>query len=171
MLSCAPHSMSMAVIGILALLPAAAQAGQIWLGGMDTVTAADREGVGQEPRGTYARLDFMDLLRPNAPWTRTASMMQVFQSSTQFLHRSTDDQLSTVINDLHRRHIALGMRGEIMSRESQAQCGAGVPGNTGINVWRTIVNRVARLGGKIGHYNINKQATACNYTIDELVRT
>jgi hypothetical protein len=72
-------------------------------------------------------------------------------------------------------------RGEIMSRESQDQCGAGVPGNTGINVWRTIVNRVGHLGGKIeyvafdgpvafGHYNINKQATACNYTIKELVR-
>jgi hypothetical protein len=40
---------------------------------------------------------------------------------------------------------------------------------------------VARLDGKIdyvyfdepvafGHYNINKQATACNYTIEELVR-
>jgi hypothetical protein len=181
MLSYARYSRSMAVIGTLALPPAAAQAGQIWLGGMDTVTAADREGVGEEPRGTYARLDFMDLFRPNAPWARTAAMINVFQSSTQFLHRSTDDQLSAVINDLRRRHIALGMEGEIMSRESQTQCGAGVPGNTGINVWRTIVSRVAHLGGKIeyvafdgpvafGHYNINKQATACNYTIDELVR-
>jgi hypothetical protein len=43
------------------------------------------------------------------------------------------------------------------------------------------VDRVARLGGRIdyvyfdepvafGHYNVNKQATACNYTIEELVR-
>jgi hypothetical protein len=42
--------MSMAVIGtvigVLALVPAAAQAGQIWFGGMDT--AADREPVGGE---------------------------------------------------------------------------------------------------------------------------
>jgi hypothetical protein len=170
MQSCARRSILMAVVGSL-LLPAAAQAGQVWFGGVDPVVAADREGVGEDPRGTYAANDFMDLFRPNAPWARASSRIQVFQVSTQFLHRSTDDQLSAVINDLRRRHIALGMEGEIMSRESQAQCGAGVPGNTGINVWRTIVNRVARLGGKIGHYNINKQATACNYTIDELVRT
>jgi hypothetical protein len=45
--------MTMAVIGTLALLPAAAQAGQIWFGGMDVVIAADREQAGQEPRGTY----------------------------------------------------------------------------------------------------------------------
>jgi hypothetical protein len=52
MLSCARHSMSMAVIGTLALLPAAAQAGQIWFGGVDPVVAADREGVGMDPPGT-----------------------------------------------------------------------------------------------------------------------
>jgi hypothetical protein len=147
---------------------------------MDTVTAADRERVGgEEPKGTYAGLDFMDLFRPNAPWTRAASMIQVFEVSTQFLHRSTDDQLSAVINELRRRHIALGMEAEIMADDPAHPCGAGVPGHTGI--WRTLVNRVARLGGKIeyvafdgsvafGHYNINKQATACNYTIEELVQ-
>jgi hypothetical protein len=185
MRSCARHSMSMAVIGTvigtLALPPPAAQAGQIWFGGMDPVTTADRERVGMDPRGTYATNDFMDLFRPNAPWTRTASMIQVFSVSTQFLHRSTDDQLSTVINDLRRRHIALGVSGEIMADDPAHPCGAGIPGHTSNAVWRTIVGRVTRLGGKIdyvefdepvafGHYNINRQSTACNYTIEELVR-
>jgi hypothetical protein len=98
--------------------------------------------------------------------------------SAQFLHRSTDDQLSTVINDLRRRHIALGMSGEIMQ---QSRCSQGIPGSTDISVWRTVVDRVTRLGGKIehvefdspvafGHYNILKKDTACNYTIEELVR-
>jgi hypothetical protein len=169
------------VIGTLALPPAAALAGQIWFGGMDPVVTADRERVGNDPPGTYAGNDFMDLFQPSAPWTRTATTIQVFKVSTQFLHRSTDEQLSTVINDLRRRHIALAVEAEIMSRESQTQCGAGIPGNTGINVWRTIVNRVARLGGKIedvafdepvafGHYNALRKDTACNYTIEELVR-
>ena len=181
MLSCARRSMSMAVIGTLALPPAAAQAGQIWFGGMDPVVAADRERVGNDPKGTYAGLDFMNLFQPNAPWTRRALTIQVFKVSTQFLHRSTDEQLSTVINDLRRRHVALAVEAEIMSRESQTQCGAGIPGNTGINVWRTIVDRVAHLGGKIdyvafdepvafGHYNALRKDTACNYTIEELVR-
>jgi hypothetical protein len=168
----------MAVIGTLALLPEAAHAGQIWFGGMDPVVAADRERAGQDPKGTYAANDFMNLFRPDAPWTRAASKIQVFQSSTQFLHRSTDEQLSTVINDLRRRHIALGLEGEIMQA---SQCSQGIPGFTGINVWRIVVDRVARLGGKIeyvafdgpvafGHYNALKKDTACKYTIEELVR-
>jgi hypothetical protein len=61
MLSFARHSMSMAVIGTLALLPAAVQAAQIWFGGVDPVVAADREGIGQDPRGTYAANDFVNL--------------------------------------------------------------------------------------------------------------
>ena len=177
----ARHSISMAVIGTLALLPAAAQAEQVWFGGMDPVTTADRERVGEDPKGTYAANDFMNLFRPNAPWTRAASAIQVFQVSTQFLHRSTDEQLSAVINDLRRRHIALAVTAEIMVDDPSHPCGAGVPGHTSNAVWRTVVGRVARLGGKIdyvefdgpvafGHYNINKQATACNYTVEELVR-
>jgi hypothetical protein len=181
MLSCARHSMSMAVIGTLALVPAATQAGQVWFGGMDPVVAADREGVGEDPRGTYAANDFMDLFQPNAPWTRAASTIQVFQVSTQFLHRSTEEQLSTVINDLRRRHIALGVSAEIMVDDPAHPCGAGVPGHTSNTVWRTVVGRLARLGGKIdyvsfdgavafGHNNILKKNTACNYTIEDLVR-
>jgi hypothetical protein len=168
----------MAVIDTLALPPVAGQAGQIWLGGMDPVTTADRERVGQDPPGTYAGNDFMNLFRPNAPWTRTASMIQVYMVSNQFLHRSTDEQLSTVINDLRRRHIALGMSGEIMQA---SQCSQGIPGFSGIDVWRTVVGRVGRLGGKIdyvefdgsvafAHYNIMQKDTACKYTIEELVR-
>jgi hypothetical protein len=145
MLSRARHSLSMVVIGTLALLPATARAGQIWFGGVDPVVAADRERVGMDPPGTYAANGFMNLFRPNAPWMRTAAIIQVFGVSTQFLHRSTDDQLSTVINDLRRRHIALGWEAEIMADDPAHPCGAGVPGHTGINVWRMIVNRVARL--------------------------
>jgi hypothetical protein len=167
-------------LGTLALPPAAAlaQAGQIWFGGVDPVVAADRERVGQDPPGTYAANDFMNLFRPNAAWTRTASMIQVYAVSTQFLHRSTDEQLSMVLNDLRRRHIALGMSGEIMQ---QSRCSLGIPGSTDISVWRTVVDRVTRLGGKIeyvefdspvtfGHYNALKKDAACNYTIEELVR-
>jgi hypothetical protein len=169
----------MGVIGTL--LPAVADAGQIWLGGMDPVTTADRERVGIDPPGTYAANDFMDLFRPNAAWLRTASMIQVFGVSTQFLHRSSDDQLSTLINDLRRRHIALGWQAEIMADDLAHPCGAGIPGHTSNAVIRTAVGRVARLGGKIdyvyfdepvafGHYKAMKKDTVCNYTIEELVR-
>jgi hypothetical protein len=63
----------------------------IWLAGIDPVVAADRQRIG-EPG---APNDFMDLFRPDAPWTRTAPLVQVFKVSTRFLRRSTDAQLST----------------------------------------------------------------------------
>jgi hypothetical protein len=62
-----------------------------------------------------------------------------------------------------------------------SQCSQGIPGFSGIDVWRTVVDRVGRLGGKIdyvefdgpvafAHYNIMQKDTACKYTIEELVR-
>jgi hypothetical protein len=123
--------------------------------------------------------DFMDLFRPNAPWTKTSSKIQIFKVTTQFLHRSTDAQLSTVIADLRRRHIALAFAAEIMA--ATAQCGNGVPGYTAKAVIQTAVDRVSKLGGKIdyvafdspmafGHFNILNKPTACNYTTEQLVQ-
>ncbi len=102
-------------------------------------------------------------------------MIQVFGVSTQFLHRSSDDQLSTVINDLHRRHIVLGWEAEIMADDPAHPCGAGIPGHTSSG--RQSV-AVAQLGGKIDYVYFDepvllaamKNDTACNYTIEELVR-
>jgi hypothetical protein len=54
-------------------------------------------------------------------------MIRAFWVSTQFLHRSTDEQLSTVINDLRRHHIALAFEAEIMADDPAHPCGAGVP--------------------------------------------
>jgi hypothetical protein len=62
-----------------------------------------------------------------------------------------------------------------------SQCSQGIPGFSGIDVWRTVVDRVGRLGGKIdyvefdgpvafAHYNVMQKDTACKYTIEELVR-
>jgi len=122
--------------------------------------------------------DFMDLFQPDAPWARAASAIQIFKVSTQFLHRSTDAQLSTVIQDLRRRHISLALAAEIMS--TTAQCGNGVPGFTTRAVIKTAVDRVSKLGGQIdyvafdspvafGHMNILNKPNACSYTLDELV--
>jgi hypothetical protein len=82
---------------------APAQAGQVWLSGIDPVVAADRQRIGMTAAtDPGAANDFMDLFRPNAPWMKTSSKIQIFKVTTQFLHRSTDAQLSTVIADLRR---------------------------------------------------------------------
>jgi hypothetical protein len=156
-----------------------AQAQKVWLAGIDTVVAADRQRIGVAATTSSGDAnDFMDLFRPNAPWPRAAAATGIFKVSTQFLHRSTDEQLSTVINDLRRRHIALAFAAEIMA--TTAQCGNGVPGYTTKAVIQTAADRVSRLGGKIeyvafdspmafGHFNILQKDTACHYTVEELV--
>lgn len=168
---------------LVAALPALAsptQAGQVWLAGIDSVVAADRLRVGMTaPTDPGASNDFMGLFQPNAPWQKAASEIQIFKVSTQFLHRSTDEQLATVIRDLRGRHIALGMAAEIMA--ATAQCGNGVPGYTAKAVIQTAADRVSKLGGRIdyvafdspmafGHFNILNKEAACHYTTEELVR-
>lgn len=133
----------------------------------------------QSAMSSSASNDFMELFKPGAPWPKAASRIQIFKVSTQFLHRSTDDQLATVIGELHRRHIALGMAAEIMA--ATAQCGNGVPGYTARAVIQTAADRVSRLGGTIdyvafdspvafGHFNILNKTGACQYSMEDLVR-
>lgn len=170
---------SVFVILVLAVLGSPAQAGQVWLAGIDPVVAADRQRVGMTaPTDPGASNDFMELFQPDAPWKKAASEVQIFKVSTQFLHRATDEQLATVIRDLRRRHIALGLAAEIMA--TTAQCGNGVPGYTARSVIQTAADRVSKLGGRIdyvafdspmafGHFNILNKEAACHYTIEELV--
>jgi hypothetical protein len=152
---------------------------RVWLAGIDPVVAADRQRVGMTASRPGPANDFMDLFQPNAPWARAASSIQIFKVSTQFLHRSTDEQLSAVIRDLHRRHIALAFAAEIMA--ATRQCDNGVPGYTTKAVIQTAADRVFKMGGRIdyvafdspvafGHFNILNKPNACTYSIQELAQ-
>ena len=175
--ACASRAIIGAVSAAVTIcLPLTARAGDVWLAGVDPVVAADRQRLGASSPGAN---DFMDLFKPDAPWRKAASSIQIFKVSTQFLQRSTDDQLKTVIDDLHRRHIALAFAGEIMA--TTRNCGNGTPGFTTTAVIQTAADRVKRLGGRIdyvafdspvafGHFNILQRSNACNYSIADLVR-
>jgi hypothetical protein len=170
---------SLGTIFCLLAISANSRAQHVWLAGIDPVVAADRQRIGMTTSSNGGINDFMDLWKPDAPWVKAASEIQIFKVSTQFLNRSTDEQLSLVINDLRRRHIALAFAAEIMA--TSAQCGNGVPGYTTRAVIQTAVDRLSRLGGTIdyvafdspmafGHFNILKKPNACQYTTEELVR-
>ncbi|GGF18273.1 hypothetical protein GCM10011611_25190 [Aliidongia dinghuensis] len=151
-------------------------AGQIWLSGVDPVVAADRM-AGSKAAGQPTSNDFMSLFRPDAAWSKAASNVQIVKLSTQFFHRASDEQLSTAIKDLQRRHIALGLEAEILT--TSEKCGNGVPGYTTTAVFQKLANRVTGLGGKIevvafdepmtwGHFA--HKGAACGYSTEELVR-
>jgi len=156
--------------------PLTAQAGTVWLAGVDSVNAADRHRLGQSSSGAN---DFMDLFKPDARWRKAASAVQIFKVSHRFLDASTDDQLKTVIDDLRRRHMALGFSAQIMAETRQ--CGRGIPGSSSKASIQLAADRVKRLGGKIdyvafdspvafGHFNILNKPNACNYSLPDLAR-
>ena len=55
--------------------------------------------------------DFMDMFQPDAPWKDAASHVQVFQISMSYLKDSSQEIIDTIVADLKRRGIALGLAG------------------------------------------------------------
>ena len=88
-----------AVAGVLAST-CVAQGTQIFFGAVDTISGRDMHRP--DP------LAYMDFFKPDAPWQRSASRVNVFEVSTQFILSSTDEQLTTVFDDMKRRGIADG---------------------------------------------------------------
>jgi hypothetical protein len=153
MLSCARHSMSMAVIGTLALLPgdgSAAESPQIWLGGVDPIVRAS-----MDPNSTS---DFMDLFDPKAQWSKAALRVKVFQTSTQFFsgarvgdveRKAPDQMLTRMFEDLKRRNMALGVEALMLSGDGQ--CGVGVEGYSAPRQMLAIAIRIKTLGGTLSY--------------------
>jgi hypothetical protein len=118
------------------VVPASAPNAAVWVG------AVDQYAQPKNPSGSA----FMNLFQDDAAWG-AAEQIQFFKLSTQFLHRSTDAELNTVIQALKKRHIAMGMAGLLLV-ESQ-RCGRGVESYAGRGAVIALAQRVARLGGNI----------------------
>jgi len=97
----------------------------VWLSGVDPVVLHDRDKNATDN-------DFMALFKSGSSWARASARTQVFKVSTQFLHRSSDEQLATVVQYLRSHHIALALEAEIMV--TSVRCGNGIPGFTTTNV-------------------------------------
>jgi hypothetical protein len=65
----------------------------------------------------------MDLFKPDSPWSNAAKNVTALKISTQFALRASDEQLTTLIKDLQRRHIALAI--EIGVLVGSPRCGMG----------------------------------------------
>jgi hypothetical protein len=108
----------------------------IWLGGEDTVVQKDKRKT--QPA------DYMDMFKPNAPWSVAASGLTAFKISTQLVLRGTDKQLLTVFDGLKSRHIALAIELGVLTASDR--CGKGThlsvvenrPKHSLIRHWRKI---------------------------------
>jgi hypothetical protein len=112
----------------------------IWLGPVDPKS---------QPHNPAAE-SFMDLFQPGAQWQKTAAQRKVLKTSTQFLRMASDDQISTVINYLKPRNIALAM--ETFMLTASPRCGDfGVESYASPHTIDEIVKTMTRLGGVISY--------------------
>ena len=124
---------------LTALAASPAHATRFWLGGEDPVVQADKHKA--DPA------DYMDLFRPDAPWQQSAARLTVFKLSTQFVTRAPIEQLSLVIQDLRRRHIALGLETGVLAADRG--CGRGEGYSPPGQLDRTM-RRILQAGGTLG---------------------
>jgi hypothetical protein len=142
----------------------------VWLSGVDPVVLHDRDK-------NAADNDFMELFKSGSSWARASARVQVFKVSTQFLHRSSDEQLATVVQYLRSHHIALALEAEIMV--TSVRCGNGIPGFTTTNVIQKAVDRVRSVGGQIDYVafdepmafgRAHRRPGQCGFSIEQLVQ-
>ena len=118
---------------------------QIWFGTIDTITGRDMHRP--DP------LAYMNFFQPDAPWKQSAARLQVFTFSTQFLLSSTDEQLTTVFNDLRRRNIAIGV--EMGASQREEGCGGG-EGYLPLKVVDIVGKRLTRHGFKLDYMSMDE---------------
>jgi hypothetical protein len=117
----------------------------------------------------------------DSPWSNAARATKAFKISTQFALHSTDEQLTTLIRDLQRRHIALALEAGLLV--GSGRCGMGVEGYGLENSAENVAKRIKSHGGQLdyiafdepvwhGHEGLGKTgggALFCSDAISDLV--
>jgi hypothetical protein len=161
----------LALAGIAVATPAQA-AVQYWFGGVDSVVQKDRH--------VDHPADYMDLFKPDAPWTSSASHLGVFMISTQFATRASDADLAALVGDLRRRGIGLALEAGMLRNDKG--CGKG-EGYMPRNLLTQAVTRIQKAGGNLDYVSMDeivffghernwpdKLGPACQDSLDELAR-
>jgi len=146
----------------------------VWLSGVDPEA--------QKVRHVTEPADYMDLFKPDAPWSKAASRLAVFKVGTRFVLHADDAELRTMIDDLRRRHIAFAVELGLLESGGPGTCGYGVEGYGNPTGVESVAKRIESLGGQIdyiamdepvwfGHVvnKVSKSAgTGCQYSVPEL---
>lgn len=96
--------------------------------------------------------DYLDMFHSDAPWSKSASQLRVFQTTGALVLRESDDTLKAVFADLQRRHIALAIEGGMLTGVGPSghfECGRGVEGFGAAGSMRVLANRIKKNGGEL----------------------
>jgi hypothetical protein len=145
---------------------------EVWLGGEDPVV--------QKQKHKSDPADYMDVFKPNAPWSTAASKISAFNISAQFVLRGNDEQLRIVIDDLKRRRIGLAV--ELGLLVGAGRCGKGVEGYGSPAAVEAVAKRIKSHGGQIDYVAMDEPVwfghifksgsggrTGCQDTVADLV--
>jgi len=110
---------------------------EIWLAPVDPIKRSGWADAGAS--------DFLDLFPADAPWKTAKGYTQVFEIYPQFLYRSSDEMLRTVIEGLKSRHIALAVSYGLMHRPKGGPMHEGY----GAELATRDIARLQRLGAEV----------------------
>jgi hypothetical protein len=124
-------------------------AAEYWLSGEDPVVQNDKHK--DHPA------DYMDLFRPDAPWSTGAAGLTAFKISAQMVLRGTDQQLQTIIDGLKARHIPMAIEMGLLTYSER--CGHGTEGYDGPHVIEKISKRITNAGGQLDYVAMDEPVT------------
>ena len=120
-------------------MASSAGAAEVWLAGVDPFI--------RNVLAPGSTSDYPDLFHVHAPWPQAAREVAVFKTSTQYLANAPEGEMRRMIQDLRRRHIALGF--EALMLPQGGKCGSGGEGYSYPGAIAEAAGRVKRLGGNL----------------------
>ena len=109
--------------------------------------------------GADAVPDYMDLFRPDSPWSSAASSVSVVSVSATFVMHRSDSELQQMFAELARRHIKFGLALSPLEARPSAeapQCGIGIESFSAPPEALMLARKVKRLGGTVDYYTMDE---------------
>jgi hypothetical protein len=169
---------SLIVTGLLLastpLTSSAASSPEVWLSGVPPFV---RQQTFQESDS-----DYMDLFKPDAPWSKSAQTVRVFMINGALVMHQSDEELKAVFSDLKRRNIALGIEmGLLSGKDSTGQqvCGVGIEGFAAPDNAKVVANRIQKAGGELAYVAMDEPLwyahhfsgkNACGWSMEGVAR-
>jgi hypothetical protein len=147
---------------------------EVWLSGVPPFV---REKTFQESDS-----DYMNLFKPDAPWSKSAQSVRVFMINGGLVMHQSDDELKAVFVDLNRRHIALAIEMGLLSGKNSAgqqACGVGVEGFAAPDNAKVVANRIEKAGGVLAYVAMDEPLwyahhlsgkNACGWSMEDVAR-
>ncbi len=159
----------LALVALVALGARPAPAAEIWFGGVDPFV--------RQVMQPGAPSDYTALFQADAPWSKAAAQVQVFETSTQFVNRGSDEQLRQMFESLRQRHMKLAL-GALMQTQPP-NCGQNVEGYAAAGAMAAIAGKITRLGGSLDYVAMDEPLwfghrydgpQACHASIADIAR-